>query len=204
MNNKGKTYPIILILVIVAMLLLGTIALLVVNRAEFSREELPYFGQVEDFEFTDRYGQPFGLDDMLGKINLVMFGFTNCKSVCPTTTGSMKQLYELYDSPGGHKVQIVFFSVDPARDTLEQLQKYALSLGVDDNRWKFIRAPVDSIRWMSEDIFMLAAEELPMGHTSLFALVDPEGNIRQYYEGMREESIPKMNEHVRQLAKEMP
>jgi len=196
----NASYPKLLFIIVAAIILLGIVAAFVVGRAEKSRENMDVFGVVPDFEFTERSGEPFGNKDMLGHVNIVSFMFTRCRSICPTTSKHLAELYELYEH--SDLVQIVSVSVDPEYDTLEALRAYAKRFGVDDNRWIFLRAPVDKVKWLSEEGFMLAADDLPGGHTAKFAVVDTENRIRSYHNGLEPAAIEILKQNVRVLAKD--
>jgi protein SCO1/2 len=79
------------------------------------------FGKV--LALTDHTGKPRTLADFQGKVVVVFFGFTQCPDVCPTTLAEMaKVVNEL--GVDGAKVQVLFVSVDPERDTRELLRQY--------------------------------------------------------------------------------
>ena len=183
-------------MLVVALLAVG--ALFVIDRAEKSRQSLPVIDPVPAFEFTARNGQPFGMEDLKGKINVVDFVFTNCQGPCPVMSTNMAELYKFYaHSP---KVQFVSISVDPARDSLAALQAYAERYGVTDYRWRFIRGPMEQVRQLSEGGFHLAADQLPMGHSTRFVLVDPQAQIRGYYDSNDMRSLDKLREDIRVIA----
>jgi protein SCO1 len=72
---------------------------------------------------TDHSGKPRTLADFQGKVVVIFFGFTQCPDVCPTTLAEMgKVVKEL--GADGDKVQVLFVSVDPERDTRELLKQY--------------------------------------------------------------------------------
>lgn len=72
---------------------------------------------------TDHTGKPRTLEDFKGKVVVLFFGFTQCPDVCPTTLAEMaKVIKEL--GPDGAKVQVLFVSVDPERDTRDLLRQY--------------------------------------------------------------------------------
>jgi protein SCO1/2 len=72
---------------------------------------------------TDHSGKPRTLADFKGKVVVIFFGFTQCPDVCPTTLAQMgKVVKEL--GADGDKVQVLFVSVDPERDTRELLKQY--------------------------------------------------------------------------------
>jgi protein SCO1 len=76
-----------------------------------------------NFQLTDHNGKPRTLDDFKGKVVAVFFGYTYCPDVCPTTMGefalAMKEL-----GKDAERVQVLFITVDPERDTPELLSKY--------------------------------------------------------------------------------
>lgn len=76
-----------------------------------------------DFELTDHNGQLRHLADFRGKVVVMFFGYTQCPDVCPT---SMTELAEVKKALGkdGEKLQGLFVTVDPARDTPEVLKGY--------------------------------------------------------------------------------
>ena len=94
-------------------------------------------------------------------------------------------------------MQFVSISVDPDTDSLPVLRAYARDLGVTDNRWVFLRGPIDEVVRVSEKGFMLAMGALPAGHSSKFALVDAKGQIRGYYSSDDDESQLLLQHHIR-------
>ena len=72
---------------------------------------------------TDHTGKPRSLEDYKGKIVVVFFGFTNCPDVCPTTLATLKGVKDKL-GPDGDKLQVLFVTVDPERDTEQVLSAY--------------------------------------------------------------------------------
>ena len=81
-------------------------------------------------QLSDPDGQLRSLADYKGKVVVVFFGYTQCPDVCPTT---MAELAEVKRSlgPDGARVQGIFVTVDPARDTADLLKAYAANFGPD-------------------------------------------------------------------------
>lgn len=75
------------------------------------------------FKLTDHTGQPRTLADYKGRLVTLFFGFTHCPDVCPTSLSTMKQALTLL-GPDAAKVQVLFITVDPERDTAELLANY--------------------------------------------------------------------------------
>ena len=76
-----------------------------------------------DFHLADAGGNPRTLADYRGKVVAMFFGYTHCPDVCPTTLADMAQVMRLLDKDAG-KVQVLFVTLDPARDTREMLAQY--------------------------------------------------------------------------------
>ena len=87
---------------------------------------LPSAKPVADFRLTDQAGQPFTLDNLRDHWTLAFFGYTHCPDVCPTSMAMLAQVQrQLEQNPAGAPLpQVVFFSVDPERDTPQQLASF--------------------------------------------------------------------------------
>jgi protein SCO1/2 len=199
MRERKFGLPIMLGMLLAIFLAAG--GAIVIYQAEKSRTEIPELWEVPSFEYTERHGQPFGLKDMKGKINIVDFIFTNCRSVCPVMSARMSELYELY-SPYDF-IRFVSISVDPERDTPEVLKEYADSWGVDDDRWVFLRAPIEDVVRLSEEGFKLPLEDPPMGHSNRFVLVDQDGMIRSYHDSFDDVALEALKRNVKVLSAEL-
>lgn len=77
-----------------------------------------------DFELMADNGQPFRLSESDSDITLVFFGYTFCPDVCPTTMADVKQALAQLEPAQRERVQVIFISADPERDTPEKLAKY--------------------------------------------------------------------------------
>ncbi|MEX0604905.1 MAG: SCO family protein [Marinobacter sp.] len=81
------------------------------------------------FDLTGSNGNPVKAEDLSGEVRLVFFGFTHCPDVCPTTMVQLKQAIEQMPDELQEDVRIIFVSVDPKRDTPEQLASYESFFG---------------------------------------------------------------------------
>jgi protein SCO1/2 len=77
----------------------------------------------KELNLTDQNGQVRKLKDFSGKLVVVFFGYTQCPDVCPTTMQELAEVKGLL-GPDGDKLQAVFVTVDPERDTTELLKAY--------------------------------------------------------------------------------
>ncbi len=200
--NSRRSLTGVFLAVITALILLGTLAYWVISRADKSRYEIPVLGQLPAFEFIDQDGQPFGSPDLEGKVAVIDFIFTRCQGPCPVMATKFVDLYNLFH--GSDRVQLVSVTVDPEYDSVSVLKAYAESQGVTDNRWVFLHTSMDSLVTFSEQGLKIAADKasLPGGHSTRFVLIDTEGRIRGYYDGLDDTSIAKLKSNVKRLLDE--
>jgi len=99
----------------------------VMTEAELKINGLFLLGTPRNFgeiELTDHHGEAFDRDRFVGKWSLVFFGFTYCPDICPTTMSFLNQLMGQLEGTEAEDTQVVMVTVDPARDTVEQLAGY--------------------------------------------------------------------------------
>lgn len=94
---------------------------------------LPTPGELAPFSLVDSRGAPVTPAELGGQPTLVFFGFTNCPDVCPTTLALLTQVQKKVALPGSDLagLKVALISVDPERDTPEQMGKYLASFGGD-------------------------------------------------------------------------
>lgn len=132
--------------------------------------------------FVDQQGRPFGPERLRGRWSVLFFGFTHCPDVCPTTLALLAQVEkQLTDLPTEQRPQIVLMSVDPQRDTPEQMAKYVKSFSPT-----FTGVTGDQAA-MHEFALKLgvpvAITQLPNGgytvdHSAAIFIIDPSGSLR--------------------------
>lgn len=76
------------------------------------------------FTLTDQDGKQFTQDKLLGQFNILYFGFTHCPDICPDELEKLAVALDLIEKQQNYKVQPVFISVDPARDTPRKVKEY--------------------------------------------------------------------------------
>jgi protein SCO1/2 len=77
-----------------------------------------------ELNLVDHHGNPFTRERFVGQWSLVFFGFTYCPDICPTTMAFLDRLAGELEGTEAEDTQVVLVSVDPARDTVEQLAEY--------------------------------------------------------------------------------
>ncbi|MDB5742761.1 MAG: electron transport protein SCO1/SenC [Polaromonas sp.] len=96
------------------------------DKPQFKSIDLTGADYAKGFSLSDAHGQQRTLKDFAGKIVVVFFGYTQCPDVCPTSMAELAQVKKLL-GPDADKLQAVFMTVDPERDTPEVLAAYMTS-----------------------------------------------------------------------------
>ncbi len=94
------------------------------DNYQFYARKLPDPKPAYDFTLTDQDGKPFSLSSLRGKLVLMAFGFTHCPNICPTTLANLATAYKLLSPADQARVQVLFVTVDPDRDTSKVLKDY--------------------------------------------------------------------------------
>ena len=132
-----------------------------------------------DFTLTDHHEQSFRLSDQTGKIVVLFFGFTTCPDVCPTALSDMAYVRQQLGVDAA-TVQMVFITVDPARDTSDQMARY---LSIFDSTFIGVRGDDAALAAVMKDYGAAAfRRELPdcalgytMDHTASLYVIDKQG-----------------------------
>ncbi len=144
---------------------------------------LPQSRNVPDLMMTDQDGQPVAVDSLKDKWTLLFFGYTFCPDICPTTLAQLRQIKSELPKDAADKLRIVLVSVDPNRDTPQQLKQY---LGYFDKQFIGLTAPVDSIQKLANAVsipFIPADTSKPnytVDHSGNLALLGPDGTQRGF------------------------
>jgi protein SCO1/2 len=149
----------------------------------FINTDVTGLGYARDFALTDHTGKARTLADFKGKAVLMFFGYTQCPDVCPTTmvelADVMKQLGPLAD-----KVQVLFVTIDPERDTQALLAQYVPAF---DPRFIGLYGDAAATEKVARE-FKVFYQKVPgktpgsytMDHTAGSYVFDPEGHIRLF------------------------
>jgi protein SCO1 len=93
------------------------------SKPQFAAIDITGADYAKDFALTDHNGQPRSIKDFAGKVVVLFFGYTQCPDVCPTSMTELAEVKKLLGADGA-KLQGLFVTVDPARDTPEVLKNY--------------------------------------------------------------------------------
>jgi protein SCO1/2 len=151
--------------------------------AAFENTDVTGLDYAKDFSLPDYNGTLRTLADFKGKAVVVFFGYTQCPDVCPTT---MVEMAKVMQALGGDadRVQVLFITVDPERDTAELLSKYVPAF---DPRFLGLRGDLAQTEKVARD-FKVFYQKVPgktpgsytMDHTAGTYVFDPQGRIRLF------------------------
>lgn len=93
------------------------------SKPQFASTDISGADYAKDFALTDHTGKPRTMADFRGKAVVMFFGYTQCPDICPTTMTGMTEAMRLLGEDA-KKVQVLFVTVDPERDTQQLLAQY--------------------------------------------------------------------------------
>jgi protein SCO1 len=109
----------------VALLLVGLLAACgSAQSPDFRGTDITGVDFGKHLELTDHHGQPRRLADFKGKLVVLFFGYTHCPDVCPTTLSDTASALRQLTPDEAARVQVLFVTVDPERDSVELLRQY--------------------------------------------------------------------------------
>jgi protein SCO1/2 len=153
------------------------------TNSAFINTDVTGLGYARDFALTDHTGKPRTLADYKGKAVLVFFGYTQCPDVCPTTMVEMANVMKEM-GPLASKVQVLFVTVDPERDTQELLSKYVPAFDPSFVGLYGDQAATDKVAKEFRVFYQKVPGKTPgsytMDHTAGSYVFDPEGHIRLF------------------------
>jgi protein SCO1 len=136
-----------------------------------------------DFQLPDQNGRMRTLKDFQGKLVVLFFGYTQCPDVCPTTMAELAQARKLM-GPDGEKVQGLFVTIDPERDTAELLKAYMANF---DASFLALRPTPEQLAATAKDFkvyYKKADGKSPtsytMDHSAASYVYDTSGRLRLY------------------------
>jgi len=161
---------------------------------------LQVYYDVPEFQLISQDGKAFDSKALQGKIWVADFMYTTCPGPCPRMTSQMKEVRNAVEKIPD--VRLVSFSVDPEHDTPAVLAAYAQQRGAAFDNWYFLTGPPAALQTLDRDVFKLGNIDASLEHSTRFTLVDRQSRIRAYYDTSESQSIPKLIEDIRALARE--
>lgn len=152
-------------------------------KPQFASIDITGADYAKDFALADHNGQARSIKDFAGKVVVIFFGFTQCPDVCPTSMAELAEIKKMLGTDG-ERLQGLFVSLDPERDTPEVLKAYMANF---DPSFLALRPALDKLPQVAKDfkIFYKKVDGKTPGsytldHSAGSYVFDPQGRVRLY------------------------
>ena len=196
--------------------IINVLLILILSCQQKEPETLPVIGDrigldgdtivhfIRPFTFTDQLGNDVTNATYKDLIHVVDFFFTSCPSICPKVTAQMLRIYDHVKEDGD--VRLISHTIDPKRDSISVLKRYADNLEIDHGIWHFLRGPKDEIMDIANEDYFIAALEAPdapggFDHSGKIILLDKSAKIRAFCDGTDPESVSEFIRDIDKLKK---
>lgn len=153
------------------------------NKPSFSAIDVTGVDYARDFALTDHKGQPRTIKDFAGKVVVLFFGYTQCPDVCPTSMLELVEVKKLLGKDGA-RLQGLFVTIDPARDTPEVLKAYMENF---DPNFLALYTTADKLPELAKEfkVYYKKADgptptSYSMDHSAGSYVFDTQGKVRLY------------------------
>jgi len=150
---------------------------------KFKNTDITGAGYGKALALTDQNGRPRTLADFRDKVVVLFFGYTHCPDVCPTTLAELSQVMKRL-GPDADRVQVLFVTVDPERDTPAVLSQYVKAF---DPRFLGLYGDAAATRRAAKEFKVFyekhkgaAPGEYTMDHSAGTYVIDPKGRLRLF------------------------
>lgn len=153
------------------------------GKPQFEGVDITGADYARDFELKDAQGQTRRLADYKGKAVAIFFGYTQCPDVCPTTMSEFKSVMDAL-GPDAARLQVLFVTLDPARDTPDLLAQYVPAF---DPRFVGLYGDEAATEKTAKE-FKVFFQKVPgktptsytLDHTAGVYVFDPSGRVRLF------------------------
>lgn len=185
MNQEQKlsTYKTVVLLTLLCATIMTILFLFRISHASHTHPINPTIGTVftvprdiKPFKLVaaPMPGYEFTEKNFLNHWTLIFFGFTHCATVCPPTLVKLSDIYNRL-SPTTPNLQVVFISLDPARDSLDKLTQYTQQF---NKKFIGVSGKIQELRKLQSQLGIFAAKDMGNGqlqHTASILLINPQG-----------------------------
>ena len=171
---------------------------------------LPVLGpkghKISEFVLSDQSGHILSAEEWNNKIVVANLFFTHCPSVCPKMIHNLKKVQQRF--PGDRDLLLASFTVDPDRDSVRQLNRYASQLDIRGN-WQLLTGSKKEIYRLARKSFLIVATDGDGGsddfiHSEQFVLIDGKKRVRGFYKGTSEPEVKTLLRDIARLKREAP
>lgn len=153
------------------------------DKPQFKSIDITGADYARDFQLADQHGQTRSLADFKGRVVVVFFGFAQCPDVCPSALSELAQIKQQLGQDGA-RLQAIFITVDPERDTPEVLKAYMANF---DPAFLALRPTPQQLPELARHFKIFykknegkTADSYTMDHSAGSYVFDPQGRVRLY------------------------
>ena len=195
---------------------LGVLLLVISIFQSCQSEPLPVLGrtqeidgqtvyhQIPNFAFVNQDSAVVTNETFAGKAYVADFFFTSCPSICPMVKQQMLRVHERFKDDD--RLVLLSHTIDPKRDSVETLRRYAEGLGVSAPEWHFVTGDKTELYDIADDYFSIAIEnaDAPGGfdHSGRLILVDRNRHVRAFCNGTDPSEVDRFMKDIEKLLDE--
>jgi len=139
-----------------------------------------------DATWTNQDGKKLTIADLKGRPVLITMGYATCKFACPRLAADLMAIEKSFTEAERKQFSIVFVSIDPERDTPQQLKTFLSQYPVDQSRWNGLTGNDDDVLELSVilGIRYRKVNETDFAHSNIISVLSPTGEIVHRQEGL--------------------
>jgi len=165
------------------------------------KKDYPLF----DYTLVNQLGDSVSQNSYVGKIKVVDFFFTTCRSICPKMTVQLQRVQQAF--PDNQDIQLISHTVTPDIDSVAVLKAYSEQYSSNDNQWHFLTGKQETIYNLARKRYFAVVDEPSAEgpdfiHTENIVLVDAQEQLRGFYDGTNPEEIDQLIEDLEWLLTE--
>lgn len=147
--------------------------------ADFSVYEL-------DARWRDQDGRDRALGALRGRVQVVAMVYTSCTHTCPAIVAELKRLESALDPAERARTGFLLVSLDPGRDTPEQLNRFATSMRLDPAAWTLLTGDADAVRELAAllGIRYRAEADAQISHSNTYLVLNADGRMLHRQDGV--------------------
>lgn len=141
---------------------------------------------VMNSKWNTEEGKSIVLADLKGDVLVMVMIYTSCQVACPRLVADMKALHDKVQKTTPEHVRYVLVSIDPERDTPEQLKAFAKTNKMDGEEWTFLQGTPETVREFANVLAVKYKEISPtdFSHSNIISVFNPSGELVHQMEGV--------------------
>ncbi len=181
------------------------------NNPEMQAKEIAAKKPISDMsiynlpsQWTNQDGETIQMEDLKGKVLVMVMIYTSCKSACPRLVADMRNIESRLPDNNKDNVQLVLVSIDPEVDTPERLKSFSIENKMEGDQWIFLRSTEENTREFSAVLAVNYKKISPMdfSHSNIISVFNSEGELAYQQEGLgvsSDEIVQKITEEADKL-----